>query len=219
MASRTAADTPAPRLYLLTPVVEDADAFARPLEAALEGVDIAAVLLRIRGADERQEINIIKRLAPVVQSRGIALLIDGNPSVSVKGGADGAHLSGDAFAAGLSSLKPARIAGAGGLKSKHEAMEAAESGADYVMFGEPDANGVAPPREAACERLAWWSEVFQIPCVGYAGSADAVADISAAGADFVALGDYVWNDERGPAAAILAAAAAMKAARPAVEPV
>ena len=36
------------------------------------------------------------------------------------------------------SLKPERIAGCGGLATRHDAMLAAEAGADYVMFGEPD---------------------------------------------------------------------------------
>ena len=42
------------------------------------------------------------------------------------------------FSAAVASLKPDRIAGCGGLATRHDAMLAAESGADYVMFGEPD---------------------------------------------------------------------------------
>ena len=49
-------------------------------------------------------------------------------------------------------------------------MLAAESGADYVMFGEPDADGARPPFEAIVERVEWWAEVFQIPCVAYAAA-------------------------------------------------
>ena len=45
----------------------------------------------------------------------------------------------DAFDGALEQLKPERIAGAGGLATRHDAMLAAEAGADYVMFGEPDA--------------------------------------------------------------------------------
>src|ERR1700693_6062670 len=41
---------------------------------------------------------------------------------------------------------PNRIVGgdAGGLHSRHDAMLAAEVGADYVMFGEPDAAATFP---------------------------------------------------------------------------
>ena len=38
-------------------------------------------------------------------------------------------------------LKPERIVGVGGLATRHDAMLAAEQGADYVMFGEPDQVG------------------------------------------------------------------------------
>ncbi len=81
-------------------------------------------------------------------------------------------------------------------------MLAAEAGADYVMFGEPDAAGGRPAFEAVLERVSWWAEVFQSPCVGYATSLDEVAALADAHADFIAVDDLVWNDARGAAAAI-----------------
>ena len=114
-----------------------------------------------------------------------------------RAGADGAHLTGiAAFSEALAQLKPERIAGAGGLATRHDAMVAAEQGADYVMFGEPDDAGVRPAFEAIEERIAWWAEVFESPCVGYAASLDEIAPLVAAGADFIALGDCLWRDPR-----------------------
>jgi thiamine-phosphate pyrophosphorylase len=80
-------------------------------------------------------------------------------------------------------------------------MLAAEAGADYVMFGEPDATGHRPSFEAITERVAWWAEVFEAPCVALAGSLDEVEPLAAAGADFVALGDWALRDPRGCAEA------------------
>jgi thiamine-phosphate pyrophosphorylase len=57
------------------------------------------------------------------------------------------------------------------------------------------------------ERLEWWAELFQPPCIGYAASADEVAAQVQAGADFIALGDWIWTYAQGPAAAVSAAAA------------
>jgi thiamine-phosphate pyrophosphorylase len=85
-------------------------------------------------------------------------------------------------------------------------MLAAETGADYVMFGEPDRRGGRPPFDAIEERLNWWSELFELPCIGYAASLDEVAPLAQAGADFVALGDWIWTHAEAPAAAIAAAA-------------
>jgi thiamine-phosphate pyrophosphorylase len=81
-------------------------------------------------------------------------------------------------------------------------MLVAERGADYVLFGEPDETGERPSFDAILERIAWWAEVFEIPCVGYAANRDEIAPLAAAGADFVAVGDFIWADARGADAAI-----------------
>ena len=63
---------------------------------------MAAVLLPLPAADERTLLNGIKALAPKVQDKGAALLLDGRADLAARAGADGAHLSGiEAFNAAL----------------------------------------------------------------------------------------------------------------------
>ena len=212
---------PSPRLYLFTPPLADTAAFAPELAAALGAGDVAAVLLRLQGADERMLINRAKAAAVAVQSRDVTLLLDGHPELAARAGADGSHLTGiEALTAAIGMLRPDRIAGAGGLRSRHDAMLAGELGADYVMFGEPPpsspphagddrSGGHRPPFEAVLERAAWWAELFQPPCIGYAAGLDEVAPLAQAGTDFVALGDWIWTHAQGPAAAVAAAAASL----------
>ncbi len=196
-----------PRLYLVTQRLNDTSAFARAIGATLDAADVAAVLLHLTPSDERTLINRAKAIAAIVQRRGVALLLDGQPEVVARAGADGAHLTGvAALNAALGTLKPDRIAGAGGLRSRHDAMLAGEAGADYVMFGEPDHRGGRPPVEDVQERLSWWAEVFNPPCIGYAASLDEVFPLAQAGADFVALGDWIWTHAQDSAAAVAAAA-------------
>ena len=206
---------PRPRLYLVTPPLGDPAAFAAELAAALEAGDIAAVLLRLEPSDERTLVNRAKTVAAVVQRHDVALVLDGHPEIAIRAGADGAHLTGiDALTEAIGSLKPDRIAGAGGLRSRHDAMLAGEAAADYVIFGEPPApypppqagEDRRPPFAAVEERVAWWAEVFEQPCVGYAASLDEVAPLARAGADFVALGDWIWTHPQGPVAAVHIAA-------------
>jgi len=207
MASQRPAETrrPAPRLYLVAP--QDAPELANQLADALGAADIAAVLLRLPATDERGQVNHVKALAPTVQNRGAALLLDGHPDLAARAGADGSHLSGiEALGSAIATLKPARIAGCGGLETRHEAMVAAEAGADYVMFGEPDTSGGRPAFEAIAQRVAWWAEVFEIPCVGFAATLDEVEPLAAAGADFIAMGDCVFGAGHGAAAAVADAA-------------
>ena len=207
MAQPKQANAPAPRLYVATPPIDDAAAFSRELSIALSAADIAAVLLRLSPSDQRTQINRVKALAPAVQDKGVALLLDGHADIVAHGGADGAHLTGiEAFTAALGALKPARIAGCAGLASRHDAMAAAEQGADYVMFGDPY-GGRRMAFDAIVERVAWWAEVFEVPCVAMAASFDEVDSLATAGADFVAVGEFIWSDSRGVAAALAAAAA------------
>lgn len=209
MATRQQApERPAPRFYLAAPTAAGPAQRADLIAAAVGAADVAAVLVPVSGGDERTLLNSLKALAPVVQGAGAALLLDGRADLVARAGADGAHLTGiDQFSDGSTSLKPERIAGCGGLATRHDAMIAAEAGADYVMFGEPNAAGHRPPFESVLERIAWWTEVFEIPCVGYAANQEEIGPLSAAGADFVAVGAFIFDDPRGPAAAMKEATA------------
>lgn len=213
MSNKSPPPRPAPRLYLATPVVDDPASLLAELPDLLAAVDVAAVLVRLKETDQRTMISRIKALAPLVQNTGAALLVDGHPEIVARGGADGAHLANvAALEEALPSLKPDRIAGVGGLATRHESMSAGEMGADYVLFGEPDAKGQRPSAEAIAERLDWWAELFEPPCVGFATSFEEAYDFAASGADFVLVGDLVWADPRGPRAALIEADAAIKKA-------
>jgi len=208
LASKPASPRPVPRLYLATPVVDDPSALVSSLPGLLAGADIAAVLLRLAVTDQRTMIARIKALAPVIQNAGAALLLDGQDlnnhvELVARANADGAHLAGiAALEDALPSLKPDRIAGVGGLSTRHDSMLAGELGADYVLFGEPDAHGKRPSMEAVAERLDWWAELFEPPCIGYAASREEAYEFARAGADFVLVGDAAWADSRGAAAAL-----------------
>jgi thiamine-phosphate pyrophosphorylase len=211
MAAKPVSPRPLPRLYLATPIVDDPSPLAAHLPALLAGADIAAVLLRLAPSDPRSMISRIKAFAPAVQDGGAALLIEGNAELVARAGADGTHLTGiDALQEALPTLKPDRIAGVGGLITRHDSMAAGEAGADYVLFGEPDGCGQRPSADAIAERLQWWAELFEPPCVGFAATLEEAKEFAAVGADFVLVGDLIWADPRGPAAALMDAGLAIR---------
>ncbi|MBS7696602.1 MULTISPECIES: thiamine phosphate synthase [unclassified Chelatococcus] len=206
------------RLYLVSPAVAAPEAFAPVLKAACAAGDIAAVLLRLDVGDERAAINIVKELAPVAQDAGAALVVAGPAGVAVRGGADGAHIDirGEEEPERIlddagEQLRPQRILGVGGLKSRHAAMQAGEADVDYVMFGEPRPDGSVPTAAETLERAGWWASIFATPCVAYAESLGDVGPLAAAGVEFVALGDAVWRHPDGPAAAVTEALAQIAA--------
>ena len=213
MVNKPVPPRPVPRLYLATPVVDDPSSLAASLPGLLAAADVAAVLVQLKPTDQRSMISRVKALAPAIQNSGAALLLDGHVELVARAGADGAHLTGiETMEDALPTLKPDRIAGVGGLATRHDSMAAGEQGADYVLFGEPDAGGQRPSVEAIAERLQWWAELFEPPCVGFAASCEEAYEFATAGADFILVGDFIWNDSRGAAAALKDAEQAIRQA-------
>ena len=204
------------RFYLLTPPIGEADldAFGAKLADALAAGDVACVLARLAPGAEGAAKKIMARLAEIAARADAALLVDNDPRLAARAGADGVHIhgAGAALAEALGSLKPERIVGAGLLRTRDDAMTAGEAGADYVMFGEPRADGFVPPSAETLARVEWWAEIFEPPCVGFADSLGDIAPLVAAGADFIALGDAVWRAQK-PAEALGQARAALLAPR------
>ena len=191
------AERPPARLILITPSIGEAAAFSHLLSAASAAADIAAVIARFSPASDSELSARARALMPFVQEKNIAFLLQDRADLTAKIGADGAHLSGtQALRDALPILKPKLIAGAGGLVTRDDAMSAGELGADYVMFGEPDAAGKSPSLQAIVERVAWWAEIFEVPCVAFAETTDQAVEFARAGADFIALGAGVWSDRK-----------------------
>lgn len=208
------------RLMLVTPPVLDPGAVSFRLMQAFAGGDVAAVLLRLAPGDDRSLIERVKALAPAVQAQNVALVVEASALVASRGGADGVHISQgpEAIAEARSSLRD-RIIGAGGLRARHDAMDVGEAGVDYVMFGEPRADGSQPTLAAVIERAGWWAEIFETPCVAYAPDAESIVPLVETGAEFLALGEWIFAEgvdiraQVGIADAAITAHAARKGAR------
>jgi thiamine-phosphate pyrophosphorylase len=212
----------APELFLISPLITDASAFAPLLVAACEAAPLAAILLPLALDDlDRYLKNThdLKELVVIGQKAGSAVLLTCEPTTNAhvpsetfsallklvrQTGAEGLHMSGD-----LTTLKGIRKAcgteltlGAGQLKARHDAMEAGEGGADYLLFGEPDIHGQCPAFSGVVERAGWWSNLFAIPCVAYAPQLSDIPALKATTCEFIALGDAVWNHAEGPRVAL-----------------
>ena len=74
-------------------------------------------------------------------------------------------------------------------RSRDDAMLLGESGADYIAFGIPahvEDRATAENRQS--DLIAWWSEIFEIPCVaGDVASPEGARTLAGDGADFVTL--------------------------------
>lgn len=204
---------PRTRLYLITPPrIDDADAFAALLETALSAGDVACLQLRLKDAsgaiDEAATREVGAAVTEMAQAYGVAVLINDSPQLAVELGADGVHVGWDDV-----PVKDARaivgkemIVGATAKNSRHIAMQAGESGADYVAFGAfyptSTKDGTV---QATPDLLEVWQESMEIPCVAIGGiTVDNAAPLVTAGADFIAVSSGVWDHPDGAPAAIAA---------------
>lgn len=194
--------TPSTQIYLTAEAGLEADA----LRQALEAGPVACVLLRAGPCGDEALRAAIDVLRPVAHEREVAFLIENRARLAHETGCDGVHLSDDGagVAAARQAVGTEAIVGVQCSASRDAAMVAAEAGADYVAFvGGPAAERRETPVDP--ELVSWWQALMTAPCVAFAGEdLQAVAELAAAGADFVAVGPGIWSQSAGPAAAVQA---------------
>jgi thiamine-phosphate pyrophosphorylase len=193
----TPASFPRCSLYLITPLLSTADAndFAKVFAEVLDAAAVASALVRLAPSSESDAKAIVTPLLRVAVAADCALLIERDARLAHRLGADGVHVAGlgaDLVAA-IEFLKPNRIVGVGSLRLRDDAMTASELGADYVMFGESHHGARALDLGSLAERVSWWAEIFETPCVAYAEAISAASELARAGADFVALDEAIWS--------------------------
>jgi thiamine-phosphate pyrophosphorylase len=191
-------------LYLISPQ-DVAGAFADRLKAALEPGLAAAFQLRVKDTAEDELARLAEPLQRICAEEGVAFIVNDSMQLAKRIGADGVHLGqqdGDVREA-RASLGPSAQIGKTCHDSRHLAMEAGEAGADYVAFGAFYPTTTKPSHYRPDPSiLAWWSTLFEIPCVAIGGiTPDNAKPLVEAGADFLAVCQAVWGQDD-PAAAV-----------------
>lgn len=200
------------RLCLVTPPGVAPEKFGQVLDDALAGGDVASLII---AADSGELERLAKDLAPIAQAHDVAVLIHNDTQIAGHAKADGVHIDSSHadLAAAVSSLRPTKIVGAGNLRSRHDAMLAADIDPDYVFFGRLDGDTDTEIFPKALALAEWWAELFAIPAMVMGGSSlESVRDARDARIEFVALRRAVWDHPEGPRAAIAEANRILSAA-------
>ncbi len=196
------------RLYLITPPALEPEAFSDDLAAALTGGDVACLQLRLKDADRAEVVRAARVLMPICHAQDVAFLVNDDPDIAAEVGADGVHIGTEdmAYADARQRVGDSAIVGVSCYDSRHRAIVAADAGADYVAFGAFFPTQTKdPPTRATPDVLTWWQTMTTVPCVAIGGiTAENCQSLVTAGADFLAVISSVWNNERGPAAAVAA---------------
>lgn len=195
------------QLYLISPL-ECGGGFPDRLREALDAGPVAAFQYRVKGLDQHQAARLAEPLQAICAEREVAFLVNDDVALARRLGADGVHLGQEDEdpREARAALGPAAQIGVTCHDSRHLAMEAGEKGADYVAFGAFFPTETKQVRHRADPSiLAWWSALFELPCVAIGGiTPENGRELVEAGADFLAVCGSVWNHPDGPAAAVKA---------------
>jgi thiamine-phosphate pyrophosphorylase len=196
------ADQDRPQITLITPAAIDLDLFPDRLAAVLDSADIACVRLALAGKDE----DMIQRAADacrlVSHARDVAIVIENHVLMVERLGLDGVHLTDGARQVRKirKDLGSDAIVGAFCGVTRHEGMNAAEAGADYVAFGPIGTTPLGNGEQVEFDTIEWWSQVIEVPVITEGAlTAELVAKFGPV-TDFFGIGEEIWGAEDASAA-------------------
>lgn len=206
-------------LYIISPPHFKLLTFCDLLKSAMEGLHEvpnaakhAAFQLRMKQGDDDDILRTSERVKKICNDAGVVFILNDRPDLVKKAGADGVHIGQDDGASRTGYVAEIRkelgtktIIGVSCYDSRHNAMEAAEEGADYVAFGAfyespTKKNPIGKPTK---EILEWWSTYTTVPCVAIGGiTPENCSPLVKAGADFVAVISAIWTAADSPREAV-----------------
>lgn len=199
-----------PQIYLVTPAEFEPEDFTPRLAACLDAVEVACLRLAAPDAPDAGRLGrAADAMRALAHERDIPLVIENHGLIAQAHGLDGVHLTDGArqLRAWRRAFGEDGIVGSFCAGSRHEAMNAAELGADYVAFG-PAGRSLLGRGEPVPEDLfSWWSDMIELPVVAEGAlSAELIGALTPI-TDFFAIGAEIWRQDD-PAAALTALAAA-----------
>jgi len=186
-----------PQITLITPPVLDLDIFPTTLARVMDGVEIACLRLSLASRDE----DVIARAADacrmVAHARDVAIVIDNHVMMVERLGLDGVHLTDGARQVRKirEALGADAIVGAFCGVTRHDGMNAAEAGADYVAFGPAGATALGNGDQVDFDLIEWWSQVIEVPVITEGALTLELIAKYAPITDFFGIGEEIWQAE------------------------
>lgn len=190
------------RLVLIIPPLENA---VDLVSKAIKGGDIASVIMPSGDMAKANYQNHATEITKICQNHNIASLVVGDSQIMGRSGADGLFVPSqlNELIETIARFSPKRIVGYGGVRSRHESMEAAESGSDFLFLGNLDGD-IKPEAHPKNIKLGeWCASVMQPSVIVMGGSSlESVVEVAQSGVDFVGLSKAVFLHEPGPEAGV-----------------
>ena len=180
-------------LYLILQVA-GSPAGLEGIAAAANATGRVATILLEPDATTPPTPSDLATLVAAIQKLGLATLVSGDASLARIVNADGVHLPPSktimaSYTEARETLGSRFIVGIDAGRSRHDAMSLGETGADYIGFGiPPHVEDRDTARERSADLIAWWSEIFEVPCIAFdVETPEEAEDLVRAGADYIAL--------------------------------
>lgn len=197
------------QIYLISPPQINLNEFAKELDEVLKTGMVPVFQLRLKDCQK----NIIKKnaqeLMKICKQNNCLFILNDDLNLALELGADGVHLGiddCDKFNK-ISEIKHQHqqfIIGASCYDSKHLAMQAGESGADYISFGAFFASKTKISRgNPDIDLLDWAIEMLNLPVVGIGGiNSQNCRELIEHKIDFIALISFIWQHPKGSSQAV-----------------
>ncbi|NVO22649.1 thiamine phosphate synthase [Donghicola sp. C2-DW-16] len=186
-----------PQIYLITPPDFDFREFPEEMARVLDATEIACVRLALATTDEDRILRSADALREITHQRDIALVIERHVLLAERLGLDGVHLTDGARSvrATRKQLGDDAIVGSFCAASRHDGMNAGESGADYVSFGPVGGTALGDGTHADLELFGWWTEMIELPVVAEGALTEDLIRAITPVTDFFGIGSEIWGTE------------------------
>lgn len=191
------AEAERPQIYLITPPAFELASFAEQLKSVLDTHAIACLRLSLAARDEEALSRAADALREIAHARDVAIVVEDHVLLADRLGLDGVHLTDT-----RKNIRKLRaemgadaIIGAFCGTTRHDGMNAAEAGADYVSFGPVGASTLGDGSSVDIEIFEWWSEMIEVPVVAEGALTVELIEKYGPVTDFFGIGTEIWASE------------------------
>ena len=187
-------------IYLISPQKIRGTRFYNKLDQVLKTNKVKYFQLRLKKISTLNLLKISKKVKKIVKKNNVKFIINDNPLVAKKIGADGCHIGQKDmdFTTSRKLLGKNKIIGVTCHNSKKLALKAKKNGANYVAFGSFFKSQTKKTAfKANLVILRWAKKKINMPTVAIGGiNSSNYKKILSNGADFIACSSYIWNNKK-----------------------
>ena len=190
-------ETERAQIYLITPPVFELAAYGEQLKSVLDSHAIACLRLSLAARDEDALARAADALREITHARDVAIVVEDHVLLADRHGLDGVHLTDT-----RKNIRKLRaemgadaIIGAFCGTTRHDGMNAAEAGADYVAFGPIGISTLGDGTSVDFEVFEWWSAMIEVPVVAEGAITVELVEKYGPVTDFFGIGSEIWATE------------------------